>query len=173
MWQYCSYPISHSFIQFMFISSIRMGVKNLISGPLFVAWYLGPYQESWALLKVMISWDFHAQQSLEFLLTMVPKTKNILWAEVPWMETPCWFYRWEKNSHTGWSWQKGYVNSDDQSLQLCWAKKHLRMNNMNNLEVDGPQQQKTKLGSTPVSQDQRSEAAVDTGSTKPNSWRMI
>ena len=56
--------------------------------------------------------------------------------------------------------------------QLWWAEKHLRMHNTLNLEADGLQQQKTMSGSTYVSQEHKTEAAVGTGSPKLDSWRL-
>ena len=40
----------------------------------------------WLLLKLLIWWDFHTQQCLEFLLRIVWKTRNIHWASLLWME---------------------------------------------------------------------------------------
>ena len=52
------------------------------------------------------------------------------------------------------------------TLYNCGEQKSLRMHNTLNLEVDGLQQQKTMLGSTSVSKEQKAEAAVGTGSSK-------
>ena len=95
--------------------------------------------------------------------------KNIHWAAVLPTELLCWWERSTENGQTGSSWQKGY--SDNHSLQLWWAEKHLRMHK-SNLEADGLQQQKTMSGFTSVSQEQKAEATVGTGSPKLDSWRL-
>ena len=62
---------------------------------------------------------------------------------------------------TGRSWQKGYGISDKHSLLLSRSSS----------EEDGLHQQKAMLGSTPVSQVEKSDGAhVGTGSTEVDSW---
>lgn len=46
------------------------------------------------------------------------------------------------------------------------SRKHLNILNTSNLEVHGPQKQKTLLGSTPVSKEQVSVVIMGTGSPK-------
>ena len=53
-------------------------------------------------------------------------------------------------------------NSDSCYLQLWLAEKHFRTQMMLNLKVDELQQQKIMSGSSPVSQEQKPEAAVGT-----------
>lgn len=60
------------------------------------------------------------------------KKNNIQWAAVLYKETPGWLREVNK--------QKGYINSDYQSVQFLWAEEHLGMCNMLNL-----QQEKTTL----------------------------
>ena len=42
---------------------------------------------------------------------------------------PCWWEWSTENDRTVMSWQKGYGNSDNHTVQLLWAGKHLRMHN--------------------------------------------
>lgn len=88
------------------------------------------------------------------------------WRENIWKETPCWWERWEENGQVVSSEQELYTysNSNNHTLQPWWAEKHLRTHNTSNLDVNELQQQKTTQGSTPVSQEQESEAAVGSGS---------
>ena len=130
-----------------------------------MAWLLVPDGLVWVFLYLL----FH--KSLQFI---VQKTKNILWAAVLRKETPCWWESLTENGQTGSSWQKGNsnCNSDNRTAQLWWAEKLLRMHNTSNLEEGRLQQQKTTSGSTSVSQEQKAEAAVGTGSPKLDSWRL-
>lgn len=49
------------------------------------------------------------------------------------METPCWWKRSQENGQTSLSWQEGYGNSINHSLQTRWAEKHPRMYSVANL----------------------------------------
>ena len=55
---------------------------------------------------------------------------------------------------------------------MRWAEKHPEMHNISSLETDGLQTQTTTSGSTPLSQEQKSEAAAGTGSSKLDSCRL-
>ena len=68
--------------------------------------------------------------------------KNIQWAAI--LKVPCWLDRFTHKGQTGSSWQKGYRNSNNNSVQLWWAEKHLWMHNKLNLAADGLQQHKTR-----------------------------
>lgn len=60
-------------------------------------------------------------------------------------------------------------------LSTCVVRRKIisERTNTSNTEADGTQQQKTLLGSTPVSQEQESEAAVGTGQKpKLDGWRL-
>lgn len=52
-------------------------------------------------------------------------------------------------------WQKDNSNSDNHSVQLCWAEKHL---------IDA--------GSPSISQEQESDATLGAGSPKIGRWRL-
>lgn len=58
-------------------------------------------------------------------------------------------------------WQEVYGISNNQSLQMQWAEKHLRMPNTSTLEVDRPQQQTIISCSTPDSHNLNTEATGD------------
>lgn len=62
------------------------------------------------------------------------------------------------------------VFTDTPTINLITAlydqEGHLWKHNMLNLEADGPQQQKTGLGATPVGQEQKTEPTICMGSTK-------
>lgn len=75
----------------------------------------------WWFLKLVISWNLQTQQSLHRL---VWKTNKNHPASV-WVGTPCWCERSKENGQTGFSWQRGYDNANDNSLQTWWAEKHL------------------------------------------------
>lgn len=111
--------------------------------PLTEEWMLIPDTVAWVSQKLLISWDFHAQQSLD--LRMVWKTTSsdssvgenaLLMREVR-GERPNWF---KKASNS---------NSNNNVLQLCYAEDLFWTHNTSNLEVDGLQ--KTTPGSIPVS----------------------
>lgn len=50
------------------------------------------------------------------------------------------------------------------------GERHFRLHNMFGFKQDGLQQQKSRLGSTPVSQEEKSIAAVGIGSPKLGTW---
>ena len=111
---------------------------NVISATLTMTWLLVPDGLVWVFLKLL----GHTQQALEFSQNgMKNKTPPVSRISVE--ETSCSGERSEEKDQTGWSWQKGYSNSDNHSLQWWWVEKLLRMNYTLNLEVDGLQQQTT------------------------------
>lgn len=75
-----------------------------------------------------------------------------------------------KNNLSGFSWQRCYSNSDNHCVHFRWEEKYFRKQNTLKPEVDWLQQQKRMSGSTSVSQEPESEAAVSTDSTKLSSW---
>jgi len=91
----------------------------------------------------MISWDFPIQQSLEF--------SGFL-----------------ENDQTGWSWQRGYSNSDNYSLQTeqhvePWGgclNIHLKVDTHILVDYNSRRRQVP----LPAGQEQKSEAAADTDS---------
>lgn len=84
--------------QLMFTSDIRKGGKHMTSMTLTVALLLAPDGPVWAFLKLLISWDFHAQQLLKFDRNDAKKRRRK--TAVLWTETPCRWARSEKNDHT-------------------------------------------------------------------------
>lgn len=66
---------------------------------------------------------------------------------------------------TGLNWQEDYSNTNNNSMQLWWTKTHLKTHHtLKNLKADRLQQQTTSV-SIPFSQEQESEASVNTDST--------
>lgn len=70
------------------------------------------------------------------------RLQTFQWAAVSWAEMP--------KGQNGWIRQESYVNSNNYSSQPWWAEKHLKVYNTETLEVDGLQQHKIILGSTPA-----------------------
>lgn len=111
-------------------------------------------------LKLLIFWDFHKQQCLEFIqnggenntqkTSVVVSGSSVDGDERGQRRTA---------SHTL-SWREGYSNFNNHCVQLCWAEKRLRRINMPHLGADGLQQQKTMSYFTPVSEEQESGAMV-------------
>lgn len=66
--------------------------------------------------------------------------------------------------------QEGYGSSNNHSLYLWWAVKHLRA--CVTLRYMGLQQQETASGTTHVIQEQESKATVGTGFLKLHCWRL-
>lgn len=54
--------------------------------------------------KLLISWDFHFQQSQQFTENGVKD--NIQGVAVLWVKTPCWWETPEEDGQTGLSWQE-------------------------------------------------------------------
>ena len=103
---------------------------------------------------------------LIFSRTKVPRAYSERPAAVLRTETPCSWGQWRmaRLVRADRSW--GYGKSDNHSVQLWWADKHLRMHKMWKLEADGLEQQKSTVGT----------AAVGTGSPKLDScedWKSI
>ncbi|XP_029107709.1 antigen WC1.1-like [Scleropages formosus] len=65
-------------------------------------------------------------------------------------------------------WGQNKCDDEDEVALITCERRHPRMHHMSNLEADGLQQ-KTTLGSTPISQIKKVEAAVGTGSPKLDS----
>lgn len=84
-------------------------------------------------------------------------------------KTPCW---WGRSTRLVSHWQEIYGNSINHSLQPWWADKQVRKHNMATLEAEGLQQQNTTLDSSPVREEQDTEATLDTDSLKLGSLRL-
>lgn len=69
------------------------------------------------------------------------------------------------------------MNGQDFNMEMITlynrAEKHLRKLDKSSPEIDGLRQQKTRLDSSPFSQEQESETSVGTGSPSFQDWKNI
>ena len=100
--------------------------QNVIEVTLTVEWLLVPDRVVWASQKLLISKDFHVQQSQSLQRMVRKKTKTS-------SEQQFYGQKHVAKGQTGQSWQEDDSNANNHALQQWYAEEHLWTHNASNL----------------------------------------